>query len=228
VDIESVVPGSPGERAGFRPGDRVTAWRRAAAFPASPFAAAGPITSPFDLERVLREEAPRGLLELRGVRAGRPFRLELAVGISLEAAGLQSAPLLAPGPLAPFLAGRSAGGRGDAEGGAESLRLAARLAFAMGDGDGGLWLLRERARVFEAARLFAAADSAYREAADVSALRARPLEAAALRVEWAQSLDRRVLWTEAEEVLAEAERLPGLAASPLNQIGRASCRERVS
>lgn len=214
--IESVAPGSLGERAGLRPGDRVTGWRREASFPGSPIPAAGAVASPFDLEAALREEAPRGALELGGVRAGRPFRAGLPAGASLEGAGLESRPALAPPFPARLAEARSASRRGDPEGAAEILTRAARDAFGGDEAEAGLWLLREGARVAEGARHFAVADAAFRRAATAFELRSLRREAVELLVEWARSLDRRLAWEEAEARLLEAEGLLGAgAAAPL-------------
>jgi hypothetical protein len=85
-------------KAGLRVGDRVVAWRRAAAYPAAPIPGGGPISTPFDLERVLREEAPRGALELTAWRDGRPRSFGLVAGASPEAVGVRSRPGLPDGP----------------------------------------------------------------------------------------------------------------------------------
>jgi CHAT domain-containing protein/Tfp pilus assembly protein PilF len=61
VVVEEVSKGSEGERAGLRPGDLLTGWSRGEA--------QGRIDSPFDFEDIQAEQAPRGIVTLRGMRA---------------------------------------------------------------------------------------------------------------------------------------------------------------
>ncbi|MEM7587003.1 MAG: tetratricopeptide repeat protein, partial [Acidobacteriota bacterium] len=64
-------------RAGLRPGDVLLRWERAAVPPANPEAAAGILRSPFDLDEVEIEQAPRGPLTLWGTRDGATLKVNL-------------------------------------------------------------------------------------------------------------------------------------------------------
>src|SRR5262245_55877145 len=52
VVVESVAPGSPVEKVGLRPGDRLVSWSQAAE--------TGTFRTPFDVDDVEGERAPRG------------------------------------------------------------------------------------------------------------------------------------------------------------------------
>jgi CHAT domain-containing protein/Flp pilus assembly protein TadD len=69
VVVQRVAPGSVAERAGLRPGDRLSSWEQAGA--------SGALASPFDLMDVEAERAPRGAVRLLGARGDEPLDVSL-------------------------------------------------------------------------------------------------------------------------------------------------------
>jgi CHAT domain-containing protein/tetratricopeptide (TPR) repeat protein len=80
VVVESASPGFAAHEAGLRAGDVVERWERAAAPPANPEPAEGGLASPFDVEDVEREQAPRGPVTLHGRRGDAPLLARLPAG----------------------------------------------------------------------------------------------------------------------------------------------------
>ena len=78
--VEAVGEGFAAHRAGLRPGDILHAWERVASPPASPQPASGALRSPFDLEEVQIEQAPRGELAVLGTRGGETLRAVVPEG----------------------------------------------------------------------------------------------------------------------------------------------------
>jgi len=77
--VEKVTPGFEAAKAGFRPGDVLTAWERAPNLPANQAGARGVFRSPFDVLEILTEEAPRAkTMALTVSREGQ--RLSLSIG----------------------------------------------------------------------------------------------------------------------------------------------------
>jgi CHAT domain-containing protein len=81
VVIETVVAVSGPEKAGAREGDVFRAWTRLANPPANPEPASGMLESPFDWQWMEIEQAPRGTVELRGERQGKPLVLQVPIGL---------------------------------------------------------------------------------------------------------------------------------------------------
>ena len=81
IVIEAVATASALEKAGVREGDVFRAWTRLANSPANPETASGRLESPFDWLWVEIEQAPRGLVELRGERQGEPLVLQVPIGL---------------------------------------------------------------------------------------------------------------------------------------------------
>src|SRR6185295_1857605 len=77
VVVEGLEPGSVTERAGLKPGDVLLRWERAASPPANPEPAGGTLASPFDVDDVEREQAPRGDVTLYGTRGGEALALAI-------------------------------------------------------------------------------------------------------------------------------------------------------
>ena len=80
VVVESVEKGFAAHQAGIRPGDVLIQWQRAASPPANPEPATGDLDSPFDLDEVDVEQAPRGEITLLGRRQGELLQARLAPG----------------------------------------------------------------------------------------------------------------------------------------------------
>jgi CHAT domain-containing protein len=81
VVIETVAAASALEKAGAREGDVFRAWTRPANPPINPEPASGTLPSPFDWQWLEIEQAPRGPVELRGVRQGEPLVLQVPIGL---------------------------------------------------------------------------------------------------------------------------------------------------
>jgi len=67
--VEEVKPGNVAAKAGIQAGDLLLRWHRAKA--------GGELVSPFDLDQVQVEEAPRGTVALDATRAGKPVSFEI-------------------------------------------------------------------------------------------------------------------------------------------------------
>ena len=81
VVFEAVAEASAPEKAGVREGDVFHAWTRLANPPANPEPASGTLESPFDWQWLEIEQAPRGPVELRGERQGKPLVLQVPIGL---------------------------------------------------------------------------------------------------------------------------------------------------
>jgi CHAT domain-containing protein/Tfp pilus assembly protein PilF len=80
VVVGAVKDGFAAHAAGLQPGDVLLFWERAPAPPANPEAARGVIASPFALEGLEIEHAPRGPVTLLGSRGGEPLAVRLPPG----------------------------------------------------------------------------------------------------------------------------------------------------
>jgi CHAT domain-containing protein len=81
VVVEAVATASAPEKAGAREGDVFHAWTRLANPPLHPEPASGTLDSPFDWRWLEIEQAPRGIVELRGERQGEPLVLHVPIGL---------------------------------------------------------------------------------------------------------------------------------------------------
>ncbi len=66
IIVDGVDKGSVAEKAGIRPGETLLSWERAANPPSNPGVKKGLLRSTFDLWFIQKEEAPRGLVMLKG------------------------------------------------------------------------------------------------------------------------------------------------------------------
>ncbi|MEM7353357.1 MAG: CHAT domain-containing tetratricopeptide repeat protein [Acidobacteriota bacterium] len=78
--VEVAQVGFAAHEAGLVEGDLLLTWERVATPPESPQSATGELRSPFDLDEVELEQAPRGELTLLGTRGGRPLRVRMPLG----------------------------------------------------------------------------------------------------------------------------------------------------
>ena len=81
VVVETVAAASAPEKAGARAGDVFHAWTRPAYPPLHPEPASGTLETPFTWQWMEIEQAPRGLIELRGERQGEPLVIHVPVGL---------------------------------------------------------------------------------------------------------------------------------------------------
>jgi CHAT domain-containing protein/tetratricopeptide (TPR) repeat protein len=84
VVIEEIPKGSALEKAGLQVGDVILSWERLPNPPANPEGARGEIRSPFDWMWVEIEQAPRGVVVLRGERRGGALEVLLPAGERLK------------------------------------------------------------------------------------------------------------------------------------------------
>jgi CHAT domain-containing protein/Tfp pilus assembly protein PilF len=159
VIVEEAQRGFAADQAGLKTGDVLVAWRRAASPPANPEAAHGAIESPFDLQEVEREQAPRGPLMLIGTREGVPLEVSLPPG----SWRLKCRPPMDSGDLEGYEEG---GRRVLAEDHDKALALWRDVALARrsaGDEPTATWLFAKAARVAAQKRRWETADACLNE-----------------------------------------------------------------
>lgn len=198
--IESVAPGSPGERAGLQPDDTILSWSCAASLPAFPEASGGAVRFPYDLLPLEREEAPRRAVTLRGRRGGR----DMTWTLTAAEWGIEVRPDLSADLAALHLQGARQIEVGDHAAAERSWRSAAESARTAGDGRLAGWFLDRLARELGETGKWAEADIAFGEALAALERSSEPRAAAELLRRWAVTLQRRSSWTTATERLQEA------------------------
>ncbi len=157
VVIEATDTSSAAHRAGILPGDVFTSWELVVPVPQGTPSVAGQLASPFDLEDVEIEQAPRGTVTLRGYRGDR----ELAVPIPQGRWRLQARPSLTPETLDRHAAARRAASAGRIDEAVAAWKMAARTAE---DEAASAWLLMQAAVVLREARRIDDAHGAINEA----------------------------------------------------------------
>jgi CHAT domain-containing protein/Tfp pilus assembly protein PilF len=165
VVVEDVQPGLAAQQAGLQPGDVLLAWERAAT-PANPDPARGELTSPFDVDEVAIEQAPRGALTLSGTRDGQPLLVRMPPGDW----GLSARPPLDSASLATYEDARKLIGGEQYERGLSSWRGLGLAWSAAGDHARAAWLLYRVARVAAERRSWATADEALGDARRVAVM----------------------------------------------------------
>jgi tetratricopeptide (TPR) repeat protein len=145
VVVEELTSGGGAQRAGLLSGDRLLRWERGAA--------QGKLQSPFDLDEVEIEQAPRGEVKLATLRDGR----FLDIRLGSEPWGLHSRPEIPPELLPLYEGGRKLVETGAVDAGAGLWRQAAQKASAQGSHATACWLkLRIAQRLADAHRWDAA------------------------------------------------------------------------
>ncbi len=205
--VERVAPDWPAARAGLIAGDVIFAWSRAATPHANPEPAEGTLVSPFDLEVVRTEQAPRGLVTLRGTRGAEPKSWTLPAGWWWA---LSARPAMPEDLLAEYQEGwrsweRVEGDRAD--------RRWAELVPRAGDPSLAAWFQYRRALSLRDHGQSGPAEAPFRAAVELLAAAGRPLEAAIVANEECRNLTYRSLFDRADGVLDQAlklaDRVPG-------------------
>jgi CHAT domain-containing protein/Tfp pilus assembly protein PilF len=160
VVVAQVQPGFAAARAGLRPGDVLLRWERAASPPANPQPAEGALTSPFDVDDVEYEQAPRGEVALTGTRDGQPLTLRLPH----DEWRLVTRPAFAGGTLEEYERARSLADGPERDRGLEAWRDLARRLREQDDGRTAAWLLWHAGRTAADERRWEQADGALAEA----------------------------------------------------------------
>lgn len=160
VVVEQVQPGFAAARAGLRPGDVLTRWERAASPPVNPEPVEGAFTSPFDLDDVEREQAPRGEVVLGGTRHGQALTLRLPH----DEWRLVARPALEGGILEDYERARDLAGGPEPDRGLQVFRDLARRLRTQGDGRTATWLLWHAGRTAAEKQRWDQADAALAEA----------------------------------------------------------------
>ncbi|MES1211390.1 MAG: PDZ domain-containing protein, partial [Acidobacteriota bacterium] len=146
--VESVTPGSVGEKAGLQPGDLILA------------APGGRIDSPYDLVSLEFEEAPRHGVVLRGKRGDQ----EMAWTLTAAEWGIEVRPGLPAGLAALYAEGGERLAAGDLAAVERAWRSAADGARNTGDGRLAAWFLDRLASRLAEAGKWAEADGAFGDA----------------------------------------------------------------
>jgi CHAT domain-containing protein/Tfp pilus assembly protein PilF len=179
IVIEKIAAGSAAERAGLQPGDELTAW-------SSERGSSGALRTPFDLGRVKIEQAPRGVVILRGFREGEQMAWSVLPGVW----GIEARPDLAPGLLVLYEQGRQQIAAGDLDAGAALWRSVLESLERQVVPEPISWLESRLAAALATAGRWPEADAAWERAAH--RLEAQAISGAAQVLdEWGRTLDRR-------------------------------------
>ncbi len=112
IVVEKAVPGFEAAKAGIQAGDLLTSWSRPANPPANPTPASGPLRSPFDLQEVYVDQAPRAkTVTLDLLRGGK----KISTPISQYPWRLETRPTFSAKWLASYEEGRNLIDKGDLE-----------------------------------------------------------------------------------------------------------------
>jgi CHAT domain-containing protein/Tfp pilus assembly protein PilF len=186
VVVEKIAPGSAAERAGLQPGDELTAWSNESG-------GSGALETPFDLGGVQIEQAPRGVVTLRGFREGEEKAWHVSPGVW----GIEARPTLTPDLLALYEQGRQRIAAGDLDAGAALWRSVLESLERQGASECASWLETQLAKAFAVAARWPEADEAWERAAHRLEVQATS-GAAQILDEWGRALGRRDAWDHAE------------------------------
>ncbi len=209
AEVESLTPGSTGERAGLQPGDTILSWSCAASPPAFPQPSGGTVRSPYDLVPLEIEEAPRRAVILRGTRGDQKMTWTLM----MAEWGLEVRPVLPADLSVLYLEGRARTEAGDVTAAERSWRSAAESARTAGDGRLAAWFLDRLARALAEPGMWPEADAAYGEALRILERESESAAAAQLLRAWGKTFWRRGGWDEAVERFQKALELDRRSAS---------------
>ncbi len=134
--VEELGPTTGGVAFDLRVGDVLTHWRRSTA--------GGQLESPFDFERVLLDELPRGSVEVSVLRAGQPRHVVIAVG----GPGITLRPGFAVKQLELYSAGRQQIAEGALENGVALWQQLSEQLAVTGQHHRAAWLWRRIGRTW--------------------------------------------------------------------------------
>lgn len=154
VVVEEIAPGSAGEQAGLQPGDELAAW-------SDERGGSGVLRTPFDLAEVKVEQAPRGVILLRGSRE----REEKVWRVPPGAWGIEARPALEPGLLSLYEQGRQRIASGDLDAGAALWRSVLESLEHQEAPESSSWLESRLAKAYGAAGRWTEADAVWEQAA---------------------------------------------------------------
>ncbi len=206
--VEGAARGYPAARAGLIAGDVILAWSRAATPPANPSSTRGTLASPFDLEVVRTEQAPRGLVTLSGNRGLEPMSWTLPAGWWWA---LSTRPAMPEDLLAEYEEGRQSWERGEGD---RADRQWAELVPRAADPSLAAWFHYRRALSLRDHGQSGPAEAPFRAAVELLAAAGRPLEAAIVANEECRNLTYRSLFDRADGVLDQALKLADPVPGP--------------
>jgi CHAT domain-containing protein/Tfp pilus assembly protein PilF len=160
VVIEAVAEASAPEKAGVREGDVFHTWKRPASLPANPESAEGTLESPFDWQWMEIEQAPRGIVELRGERQGEPLMVQVPIGLW----DTQVRPVLPAELENLYRRGKELVGKEQVDEGTSCWQLLAERAEERGDWRLQAWIWRLLAMTWDQASGYQQAEPAYEAA----------------------------------------------------------------
>jgi CHAT domain-containing protein/Tfp pilus assembly protein PilF len=144
IVVEEVGKFSATAKAGVQPSDVLLSWERSSNPPANPSAARGELRSPFDLDEVAVEQAPRGRVRLKINRG----EAQILIDVPFDDWDIKARPRFSPRALTKYLQGR---GRLEAKDLDKAVRVWRELATelsAANDHESAAWLLRRTAYAF--------------------------------------------------------------------------------
>jgi CHAT domain-containing protein/Tfp pilus assembly protein PilF len=211
VVLESVEKGTPADTAGLRPGDVLVSWRPALDREALDVPTGGPLTVPFDLERVEIEVAPRMPVLLAGERGGHPLEVRVTGGEWR----VTSRPLLDERDSEAYSLAETLARDGKVDAALAEWRAIAEAAAARNDWTLACWLT---VRMAERAEPGGAAPDPFALAPDTCASTGRADRIALAQQALARAWQARRRYPEAEAAWREALRLWQGEASPGLQV----------
>jgi CHAT domain-containing protein/tetratricopeptide (TPR) repeat protein len=143
--VEEVTPEGAAARAGIAQGDVLLDWERSPSPPANPLPASGRLESPFDLTATETEQAPRGAIQITGLRNGAVRVWQVPLGKW----NLLASPLLSGRQLREYQRGRRSIRAGARTAGLRRWRRLAAEMTAQGDAERAAWLLLRAANIQE-------------------------------------------------------------------------------